>query len=148
MAEGFINKIANEVNGESKVHDKVQDILNKVSMLRAEYENKLPPQAFKAATALIHDLRIILEKDSNDPKSLNMKTQRKLADSCVNIFSKYQPSLECAPGFWNQLKAMINVFIENIGLGKKFFKTVDTEISQSSGYRSLKDEIRTLSNNY
>lgn len=138
--------VKDELNSESTVHIEVQQLCKKVESILALEEKKLDPQVREAAQNMINDLKIILKEDSSHgPLTRHHPSgQYDLAEKSIDIIFKYQPELEAAPGFWNQIKAHINTFIEQISGKKNLFETQGTAFSKSEGFQGLKKSVTDL----
>lgn len=101
-----------ELLDESEVHKAVSQLRLRAEQILNSNKSKLKEQVVEAAEGFLRDLSIILDEDSRLRYPHAPINQYLLADQCTDIIHKYKPSLESAPGFWNQLKAHINNFIE------------------------------------
>ncbi|WP_367607563.1 hypothetical protein [Legionella sp. W05-934-2] len=120
-AEQFITEVVGigreataTLNVESITHQEVLQLYNDVNIVYAKNKTNLEPDVEKAAKSFLDDLNELLQKDSNQSplKKHHPTGQVKLAQDAIDIIYKHKPKLESSPGFWNQLKAHINVFIE------------------------------------
>lgn len=135
-----INDVLNE---ESIVHIMVQQLYTKIKAILDLEEKNLDPQVKEAALCMLEDLKIVIDEDSCRV-SLNrchLSSQYYLAEKSIDILFKYQHKLEAAPGFWNQIKAYINTFIEQISGVKNIFETERTAFSNNENFQSIKQCI-------
>lgn len=72
--------------------------------------------------------------------------QRNLLDNTVGIIHKYQPKLEASSGFWNQLKANLNVLIEKMTGIKDLLSVDKTTYGQDAKLQDKKDAMSDMKN--
>jgi hypothetical protein len=105
-------RVQDELNEESNAHKQINGFIIKVEELALLHQNDLPPASKNAAAAMIGELKKLLKNDSRTLGSRIPLIQHQLLTDALDIIGKYERSLEVAPGFFNQLKAMINNLIE------------------------------------
>jgi uncharacterized protein YoxC len=145
-ANALHQDVKDEMNGASTVHTEVQHLYNKVKAIMDLEGKKLDPQVKEAAQCMLNDLKAVLKEDSSHgPLTRHHPSgQYDLAEKSIDIIFKYQPKLEAAPGFWNQIKAHINTFIEKISGEKNVFETEGTAFSKSKSFQDLKQSVTEL----
>ncbi len=143
-AQAAVSELGAEIDNESDMHQAVLQLLNNVIETRSVNQGRLPIQVEKAADNFIKALNEILEKDRENQGSRIAISQFALANATIAIIHKYQPKLEAAPGFWNQLKAHINNFIERVTGIKDALKTEKTEFSNNDKFGGYKQKVRDL----
>lgn len=81
-------------------------------------------------------------------QSRNMAGFVAFSETCHNTIYDYQPALMAAPGVWNQLKALINNFLERFFNIEPCFGTNKSELSLKSEFRNTfnntKNELSKL----
>lgn len=143
--ERLLVEATEELLDESEVHKAVSQLRLRVEQILNANKSKLKEQVkvMEAAKGFLRDLSIILDEDSRLRYPHAPINQYLLADQCTDIIHKYKPSLESAPGFWNQLKAHINNFIE-IVFGIEVFSTQLTMFSKDADFIKCKRKLSVL----
>ncbi|HRD68829.1 MAG TPA: hypothetical protein PK657_01670 [Legionella sp.] len=142
--------IKNEIQVRSKMHKAVSAFHYFVAQI---YDNnkKLIQEDAKLDTAVqgfLGAIKDALEEDSKNGYSCLLVNQFALAEQVQNIIHDYQPRLESAPGFFNQLRAIINTFIEKMAGIKDILGSPDKNIiSNRTGYFDKKNKIASLKQN-
>ncbi|KGP64414.1 hypothetical protein EP47_11645 [Legionella norrlandica] len=142
--EKFIIEVADELNDESQVHKAANRLCLRVEQILNANRAKLERQVIDAAENFLRDLRIALDEDSQLRYPHAPINQYILVDKCTNIIHKYKPSLESAPGFWNQLKAHINNFIEMVFGIEDVFSTKPTMFSKDVDFIKCQRNLSAL----
>ncbi len=143
------NRLNAEANGESKIHVAAVGLRDQINTIIQRTED-FSPEVINAARGLSKDLTLAIQSDEKLPfKTVN--TEYQLANACTEALNRYRPTLENAPGFWNQIKASVNSLIEAITGCKNYFETERTEFSQSVSYsqklNGLEDVIAVAKEN-
>lgn len=132
------------LHDESVMHMEVQKLYNSIENVLDVNKKKLPPQVKEAAEGLLKELREILKEDSKLNAPHLPRHQHALAERTIDIVLKYQANLEAAPGFWNQLKAHLNTFIEAVTGIENAFETEKTEFSKDASFNRFKQNVKNL----
>lgn len=112
--ERLLVEVTDELRDESEVHKAASQLHLRVEQVLNTNRARLEKPVIEAAEGFLHDLGVILEEDSMLRFPHAPVNQYLLAEKCTDIIYNYKPSLESAPGIWNQIKAHINNFIEII----------------------------------
>jgi len=115
---------------ESKAHKAVSDFLSRTKQLLDIERGNMTPEAIQAAENVIKEVGALLKDDAALEAPHWGVIQRNLLDNTVGIIHKYQPKLEASSGFWNQLKANLNVLIEKMTGIKDLLSVDKTVLSQ------------------
>lgn len=142
--DDFVGRAANELNDESNAHMAVSQLLREANHVLRANKNSLDPETKEAAEGFIRELGGLLAKDKSNVYSKLAQNQHQLLTQTINVISKYQPKLESSPGFWNQLKAKINTFVENVSGVKDLLSVKKTEHGSNHQFQSMKDQIREI----
>lgn len=134
------------MDDQSKVHLAVLDLRNQINTIYGiNRSHKIPADTRIAAVELVTRLDELLTVDKANPASRKDAHQFNLAKASIDIIDEFRPRLESAPGFWNQLKAKINIFVENVfGIKNCLGPTDGTVYSGSKGIQSFKNAIAEL----
>ncbi len=149
------NAFFDDLFEESDVHKAAQQLLTNVKQVyNYNFRSNPPritddPKLKHAAEGFIRDLTAVLANDSRDAFRQSRNAQFNLALLVQNIIHDYQPRLESASGFFNQLLAHINNFIEKIAnikdaLGetrKTVFSNTDDFADKKRAFTTLKTEL-------
>lgn len=148
-AEGLVHEAEDVLNDESLIHMAVQKLYDEVKHILQNQKN-LDPEVKEAAEGMLAELKRALREDSSHGKLIRHHPagQYALAEKSIDILFKYQPSLEAAPGLWNQIKAHLNTFIEQISGEKNVFETKGTAFSNSKKLQEYKDNIAGLKDDF
>lgn len=123
------------------LRDRTQTVLdeNKSDLYHSGQE-----KVIKAAESFITDLTKLLDSQTRVYQNAALAHQLLLADDCLDIIFKHQARLEAAPGFWNQLKALVNDCFEYLFNVKNTLKTEGTVFREDKQSQEYKGKIITL----
>ncbi|MDP3268221.1 MAG: hypothetical protein Q8M40_04155 [Legionella sp.] len=139
--------IKNEIQVRSDMHNAVSDFRNFVKIIYTNNKEliKNDPKLDTVVQAFLQALKEALNKDSKNNFSCLRVHQFALAEQVQDIIHDYQPRLESAPGFFNQLRAIINTFIEKMAGIKDILGSPDKNIiSDRTGYFDKKNKIASM----
>jgi predicted RNA-binding protein YlqC (UPF0109 family) len=136
------------LNEESPTHIEVQKLYDDVGRVIARNSSTLEsqPEVLQAAQDFRSELKVILTADSRKSQfaSIRRDGQYDLASKAIDIVFKYKPKLESSPGFWNQLKAHVNNFIEKVSGVQNAFSTKKTVFAEDRSFQSHKERVASL----
>jgi len=133
-----------DVGDESKAHQAVSGFLSRTEQLLEIERKNMAPEAIQAAENVIKEIGVLLKADSELKAPHWGVIQRNLLDNTVGIIHKYQPKLEASSGFWNQLKANLNVLIEKMTGIKDLLSVDKTTYGKDTKLQEKKDAISDM----
>ncbi|HAT1596403.1 TPA: hypothetical protein JAN72_09265 [Legionella pneumophila] len=142
--ERLFVEVTDELRDESEVHKAVSQLHLRVGQILNANRSRLEKPVIEAAEGFLHDLGVILEEDSRLRFPHAPINQYLLADKCTDIIYSYKPSLESAPGIWNQIKAHINNFIEIIFGLENVLPTTQTMFAKDVNFTMCKRNLSRL----
>jgi len=131
---------------ESKAHKAVSDFLSRTKQLLDIERGNMTPEAIQAAENVIKEVGALLKDDAALEAPHWGVIQRNLLDNTVGIIHKYQPKLEASSGFWNQLKANLNVLIEKMTGIKDLLSVDKTTHGKDAQLQKKKDAMSEMKN--
>lgn len=101
-------------------------------------------QVIQAAESFIYDLSYLLSFQQNILQNISLAFQHLLAENCINIISNYKARLTAAPGFWNQIKVLINDFIGLLTGANNILLVEKTVFAESKSFKKMMNTIFRL----
>ncbi len=142
--ERLLVEVTDELRDESEVHKAASQLHLRIEQVLNANRARLEKPVIEAAEGFLHDLGVILEEDSMLRFPHAPVNQYLLAEKCTDIIYNYKPSLESAPGIWNQIKAHINNFIEIIFGLENVLPTTQTMFAKDVSFTRCKRNLSRL----